>query len=56
MVKETESGMLSGRRPELARKLGCDEREMRRMLDPRHPSKLLRVEEALEVFRKAPDR
>lgn len=37
---------------ELARKLGCDEKEVRRMLDPRHPTKLPRIKEALEVFGK----
>ena len=37
---------------QLARKLGCDEREVRRMLDPRHPTKLPRVKEALEVLGK----
>ena len=37
---------------ELARKLGCDEKEVRRMLDPRHPTKLPRVKEALEVLGK----
>ena len=35
---------------QLARKLGCDEREVRRMLDPRHPTKLPRIKEALEVL------
>jgi antitoxin HicB len=37
---------------ELARRLGCDEKEARRMLDPRHPTKLPRIEEALELFGK----
>jgi antitoxin HicB len=32
---------------ELARRIGCDVREVRRLLDPRHPSKIGRVEEAL---------
>ena len=32
---------------ELARRLGCDVREARRLLDPRHPSKLPRLEQAL---------
>ncbi|MEW6669393.1 MAG: type II toxin-antitoxin system HicB family antitoxin [Thermodesulfobacteriota bacterium] len=32
---------------ELARRLNCDEKEMRRLLDPRHPSKLPRIEAAL---------
>ncbi len=37
---------------QLARKLGCDEKEVRRMLDPRHPTKLPRIKEALDVFGK----
>jgi antitoxin HicB len=37
---------------QLARKLRCDEKEVRRMLDPRHPTKLPRIEEALDVFGK----
>ncbi len=37
---------------ELARKLGCDEKEVRRMLDPQHPTKLPRIKEALEVLGK----
>ena len=37
---------------QLARRLGCDEREVRRMLDPRHPTKLPRIKEALEVLGK----
>ena len=32
---------------ELARRLQCDEKEVRRLLDPRHPSKLPRIESAL---------
>ena len=36
----------------LARKLACDEREVRRMLDPRHPTKLPRIKEALEALGK----
>ena len=32
---------------ELARRLGCDVREARRLLDPRYPSKLPRIAEAL---------
>jgi len=32
---------------ELARRLGCDEREARRLLDPHHPSKIERLESAL---------
>jgi antitoxin HicB len=34
---------------ELARRLGCDPREVRRLLDPRHPSKVGRIEEALAL-------
>ena len=45
----TEAGMSN---VQLARKLGCEEREVRRMLDPRHPTKLPRIEEALEVLGK----
>jgi len=37
---------------QLARKLGCDEREVRRMLDPRHATKLPRIKEALEALGK----
>jgi hypothetical protein len=37
---------------QLARKLGCDEKEVRRMLDPRHRTKLPRIKEALDVFGK----
>lgn len=37
---------------ELARRLGCDEKEVRRLLDPRHPSKLARIEEALTALGK----
>ena len=36
----------------LARRLGCDEKEVRRMLDPRHPTKLPRINQALEVLGK----
>ena len=32
---------------ELARRLHCDEKEVRRLLDPRYPSKLPRIESAL---------
>ena len=32
---------------ELAKRLRCDEKEIRRLLDPRHPSKLPRIEAAL---------
>jgi antitoxin HicB len=34
-------------RRELAARLGCDEKEVRRLLDPRHPSKLPRLQRAL---------
>jgi antitoxin HicB len=44
-----EAGMTN---VQLAGKLGCDEKEVRRMLDPRHPTKLPRLEEALDVFGK----
>ncbi len=37
---------------QLARKLDCDEKEVRRMLDPRHPTKLPRIREALEALGK----
>ena len=37
---------------ELARKLSCDEKEVRRMLAPRHPAKLPRIKEALDVLGK----
>jgi antitoxin HicB len=37
---------------QLARKLGCDEKEVRRMLDPRHSTKLPRIKEAIEVLGK----
>jgi DNA-binding IclR family transcriptional regulator len=33
---------------QLARKLGCDEKEVRRMLNPRHPTKLPRIKDALD--------
>ena len=44
-----ESGMSN---VQLARKLGCHEREIRRMLDPRHPTKLPRIKETLDVLGK----
>jgi hypothetical protein len=37
---------------QLARKLGCDEKEVLPMLDPRHPTKPPRIREALDVFGK----
>jgi antitoxin HicB len=42
-----EAGMTN---VQLARKVGCDEREARRMLDPGHPTKLPRIQEALDVL------
>ena len=44
-----ESGLT---RAALARALGCDVKEVRRMLDPRHPTKLPRIDEALAVLGK----
>jgi antitoxin HicB len=41
-----EAGMTNA---QLSRKLRCDEKEVRRMLDPRHPTKLPRIKEALEA-------
>jgi len=38
---------------ELAARLGCDEKEVRRLLDPRHPSKLPRIEKALSALGKS---
>lgn len=38
---------------ELAARLECDEKEVRRLLDPRHPSKLPRIQKALAVLGKA---
>lgn len=35
---------------ELARRLHCNEREVRRLLDPHHPSKLPRIESALAAM------
>jgi antitoxin HicB len=40
------------KKTELAQHLGCDEKEVRRMLDPRHPTKLARIQQALEVLGK----
>ena len=37
---------------ELARRLGCDEKEVRRILDPRHTTKISRIDEALGVLGK----
>jgi antitoxin HicB len=37
---------------ELAKRLNCDEKEIRRLIDPRHSSKLPRIESALSVLGK----
>ncbi len=37
---------------DLAQRLGCDEKEVRRMLDPRHPTKLPRIQVALAALGK----
>jgi len=37
---------------QLARRLECDEKEIRRLLDPRHKSKISRIETALEAMGK----
>lgn len=37
---------------ELATRLECDEKEVRRLLDPRHPSKLPRIQKALAALGK----
>ena len=37
---------------QLARKLGCDKREVRRMLDPRRPTRLPRTKTALDALGK----
>ena len=39
-------------RSELASRLGCDEKEVCRLLDPRHPSKLPRIQRALAALGK----
>ncbi len=44
-----DSGMS---KTQLASRLGCDEKEVRRLLDPRHPSKLPRIEAALAALGK----
>jgi antitoxin HicB len=44
-----ESGMT---KVELAKRIGCDEKEVRRLLNPRHASKLSRLERALSIFGK----
>ena len=35
---------------ELARRMGCDEKDVRRMLDPRHPTKAPAIEKALALL------
>jgi antitoxin HicB len=37
---------------EMARRLGCDEKEVRRMLNPRHGTRLPRIQKALELLGK----
>lgn len=37
---------------EIGRRLGLDEKEIRRMLDPRHPTKLVRVQRVLDALGK----
>jgi antitoxin HicB len=37
-------------RSQLAQRLGVDEKEVRRMLDPRHATKLPRIEQALGIL------
>ncbi len=44
-----ESGLSKS---ELAARLDCDEKEVRRLLDPRHPSKLPRLQKALAALGK----
>jgi len=39
-------------RVQLAKRLKCDEKEVRRMLDPRHKSRIDRIEAALEALGK----
>jgi antitoxin HicB len=43
----TEAGI---GKSDLARRLGKDEKEVRRMLDPRHPTKLPTLTDALRVL------
>jgi antitoxin HicB len=37
---------------ELAKRMGCDEKEIRRLLNPRHASKISRIEQALMILGK----
>ena len=37
---------------ELAKRMNCDEKEVRRLLNPKHPSKLPRIEQALSTLGK----
>lgn len=46
-IKETGASNVK-----LARTLGYDEREIRRMLDPRHPTRLARIQHVLEALGK----
>ena len=46
-LKLRDSGLTKA---EFARRLGCDVREVRRLLDPRHPSKLPRLTRALTAL------
>ena len=39
------------RKTELARRMKCDEKEIRRLLDPKHNSSITRIAEALAHFR-----
>jgi antitoxin HicB len=48
VMKETKIS-----KSELAKRLKCDEKEVRRLLDPRHKSKIDRIEAALEVLGKS---
>jgi antitoxin HicB len=36
----------------LAKLMGCDEKEVRRMLSPRHQTKIARIQEALRLLGK----
>ena len=38
------------KKPGLARRLGCDLKEVRRLLDPKQPSQIQRIEEALAAI------
>lgn len=47
LIAFTETGLSRG---ELARRLGKDEREIRRILDPRHPTKIGALDAALRAL------